>query len=414
MAWSFAAPLRSAQSNALREAVLQPASTSVRSAWDRLFTAWFNRLVYTQIWEDPRVDAEALQLNEESRILTIASAGCNVLNYLTHEPRSILAVDVNPAHMALTRLKLAAIERLPDYPAFFQFFGEACHDVNLANYTRHIQPHLDSQTRSFWEARAWPGWPRIPRIHYFAEGFYQRGAMSRFQRFIDRLAHYTVGHCPAELLQANTLAEQKAFFEDAVVPFFEHPVVRTLARIPASVYSLGIPPRQFELMRAEGDLLAYFRDRLRRLMCDFPLSDNYFAWQAFGQRYHPSVLPPYLQARHHARIRYYLPHVETRVASLTGAMQQAPANHFDSFVLLDAQDWMDDAAIQALWEGIARTGCPGARIIFRSAGATSCVEQALPQTLCARFTYHRDRSTELHAHDRSAVYGGFHLYEFNG
>lgn len=50
---------------------------------DRLFTQWFNRLVYPQIWEDPRVDIEALQIDKHSRIFTISSGGCNVLNYLT-------------------------------------------------------------------------------------------------------------------------------------------------------------------------------------------------------------------------------------------------------------------------------------------------------------------------------------------
>jgi len=382
-----------------------------RSGWrERLFSTWFNRLVYTQIWEDPRVDAKALRLNDTSRILTISSAGCNVLNYLTHEPAHLLAVDVNPAHMALTRLKIAAMAHLPDYPAFYRFFGEANHASNVADYYTHIRPHLDDATCAFWEARPWPGWPRAPRIHYFAEGFYQRGAMSRFQAFVDRLAQYTVGRRPAELLNATTLADQKAFFREAVEPFFQHPVVRGLGRLPAAVYSLGIPPRQFDIMNEQGMVLAYYRDRLRRLMCQFPLSDNYFAWQAFGQRYHPSVVPPYLQARHYARIRYYLPHVETRVASLTQVLKAAPNDQFNCFVLLDAQDWMDNDAITELWQGIARVGLPGARIIFRSAGAASCVEQALPTSLRARFTYRRERSAQLHARDRSAVYGGFHLY----
>ena len=407
MAWSLSA------SPLLRDAVRQSTSAVPDRLGERLFTAWFDRFVYTQIWEDPRVDAQALQLDERSRVVTIASAGCNVLNYLTHAPEHILAVDINPAHMALTRLKCAALEYLPSYKHFYRFFGEANHSANLEAYRAHIRPHLPASTRMFWDERPWPGWPRTPRIHYFADGFYQRGAMSRFQRFVDRVARFTVGRRPSELLEANTLAEQKTFFEEAVEPFFAHPVVRGLGQLPMSVYSLGIPPRQFEQMRAQGDLAAYYRDRLRRLMCGFPLSDNYFAWQAFGQRYHPEVLPPYLQQSHYDRIRYYLPHVETRVASVTQALAEAPAHHFTSFVLLDAQDWMDDNAITALWQEIARVGTPGARIIFRSAGADSCVETALPKPLRERFTYLKERSAQLHAHDRSAVYGGFHLYVLN-
>ena len=39
------------------------------------------------------------------------------------------------------------------------------------------------------------------------------------------------------------------------------------------------------------------RGRLERLACDFPLEDNYFAWQAFGRGYdreHRRAVPAYL------------------------------------------------------------------------------------------------------------------------
>ncbi len=118
---------------------------------ERLFTLWFQGLVYTQIWEDPRVDAEALRLDDTSRIVTISSAGCNVLNYLTYEPDRLLAVDLNAAHMALTRLKMAALRHLPTHEAFFQFFGAGRR--NVRSYHEHVRPHLDDTTRRFWDAR---------------------------------------------------------------------------------------------------------------------------------------------------------------------------------------------------------------------------------------------------------------------
>ena len=38
----------------------------------------------------------------------------------------------------------------------------------------------------------------------------------------------------------------------------------------------------------------------------------------------------------------------------------------------------------------------------------------LPDGLPARFSYEQARSEELHAQDRSAVYGMFHLYVLTG
>ncbi len=82
---------------------------------ERLFTLAFSGLVYPQIWEDPEVDMAALDLAPGKRILTIASGGCNVMSYLTVSPAGISAVDLNPAHVALVKLKIAAIKHLPDY-----------------------------------------------------------------------------------------------------------------------------------------------------------------------------------------------------------------------------------------------------------------------------------------------------------
>ena len=93
-----------------RAAHQRPASTK-RGALERLFTLMFQGFVYNQIWEDPEVDLEALALKPHHRLITIASGGCNVLNYLAADPAKIIAVDLNPNHIALTRLKLSALDK---------------------------------------------------------------------------------------------------------------------------------------------------------------------------------------------------------------------------------------------------------------------------------------------------------------
>ena len=111
--------------NRLGHAVHQSKAMSRQGILERVFTLAFRGLVYPQIWEDPEVDLRALALSPDSRLITIASGGCNVLSYLAANPREIVAVDLNRTHVALTRLKLAAARYLPDYETFFRFFGEA-------------------------------------------------------------------------------------------------------------------------------------------------------------------------------------------------------------------------------------------------------------------------------------------------
>ena len=47
---------------------------------DRLIALMFRRLVYTQIWEDPVVDMQALKLNCNDHVIAVASSGCNALS----------------------------------------------------------------------------------------------------------------------------------------------------------------------------------------------------------------------------------------------------------------------------------------------------------------------------------------------
>jgi len=54
----------------LKKAVHHHRLTSRRGLLERMFTLWFRGFVYNQIWEDPRVDAQALQLGPDSSLLS--------------------------------------------------------------------------------------------------------------------------------------------------------------------------------------------------------------------------------------------------------------------------------------------------------------------------------------------------------
>ena len=118
----------------LKQAVRRHRALSREGLLERLFERLFRGLVYTQIWEDPEIDLEALALGPDCHVVAIASGGCNVLSYLTADPAKITAVDLSLAHVALNRLKLTAACRLPTWQAFYQFFGAADDPANIDTY----------------------------------------------------------------------------------------------------------------------------------------------------------------------------------------------------------------------------------------------------------------------------------------
>jgi S-adenosylmethionine-diacylglycerol 3-amino-3-carboxypropyl transferase len=102
--------------------------------------------------------------------------------------------------------------------------------------------------------------------------------------------------------------------------------------------------------------------------------------------------------------------VSLQQTSMTEYLAQQPAGSVDCVVLLDAQDWMGDGDLTALWSQITRAARPGARVIFRTAADERLLPGRIPSILLDRWTYEAEESRRLGARDRSSIYGAFHLY----
>ncbi|ANT52566.1 DUF3419 family protein [Mesorhizobium amorphae] len=393
------------------KAVYQNRPLSKAGLSERLFAFLFSGLVYPQIWEDPDVDMEAMQLGHGHRIVTIASGGCNILAYLTRSPERIDAVDLNAAHIALNRMKLEAVRHLPSQGDLFRFFGAADTRHNSEAYDRFVAPHLDPVSRHYWERRNWRG---RRRIAVFDRNFYQTGLLGLFIAMGHRVGKF-FGVDPAGIMQARNISEQRRFFNEELAPVFEKPLLKWATSRKASLFGLGIPPAQYDSLITSGDgtMASVLKARLEKLACDFPLNTNYFAWQAFARRYPEpgeAALPAYLEKRNYKTIRDNVDRVAIHHANLIEFLAGKDAGTVDRFVLLDAQDWMTDDQLNALWAEITRTASAGARVIFRTAAEPSLLPGRVSVSLLDQWSYEDEASREFSARDRSAIYGGFHLY----
>lgn len=398
----------------IRAAVCQTAPLSRTGLLEAAFARMFEGLVYAQIWEDPVADMAALGLGAGDHVVCIASGGCNMMSYLTAGPASVTAVDLSPAHVALGRLKLAAAQALPDHAAFHDLFATADRRENVVRYDALIAPHLDPATRAWWDGRSLGR----RRIGMFARGFQRHGALGRFIGTVHGIARIS-GVDFRPLLAARSLDAQRRFFDEVMDPAIHALPVRALVACRASLFGLGIPPAQYDKLAADGAgaVLPVLRERLRRLACDFPVAENYFAWQAFGRGYDPApdgARPPYLQARHFEALRAAVPRAGVHNRSLTDLLAAAPAAHYGAYVLLDAQDWMSDDQLVPLWRQIDRTAAHGARVLFRTGGAADLLPGRVPRQILDGWRRDPAASAAAFAADRSAIYGGVHLYRRAG
>ena len=395
----------------LDKAVHRYSAFSRQGLRERLFTNLFQGLVYPQIWEDPIVDMEALAIVPGDHIVAIASGSCNILSYLTADPGRITAVDLNHAHIALAHLKIAAARHLPSYRDFESFFVKANLPSNIAAFDEFILPHLNEPSRLYWQERDIFG---RRRISAFARGFYSTGLLGRFIGLSHVLSRL-LGANVTRIANATSMDEQRKIFDESVAPLFDHWFLRWIVKHPASLYGLGVPPAQYAALAGDRQLGVHgvLRQRVEKLACGFPIKDNYFARQAFGRQYDAALkgaLPPYLESGNFSTIRSRIDRLDIKHASLTDVLAKTPPRSVNCIVLLDAQDWMNNQKLTELWGQIHRCAAEGARVIFRTAANERLLPGRVPDDILLDWVYQEKKSAELHARDRSSIYGGFHLY----
>ncbi len=146
-----------------------------------------------------------------------------MLSYLAAAPVSVTAIDLNPAHVALNKLKLAALAHLPDYAAFRTFFADANRQQNIEAYFDYLRPHLDAATRKYWESRDRIG---RRRIGYFGSNVYRHGLLGNFIGAGHLLAR-AHGKNPRRLLAARIAQRAAPHLRQragAAVPQAAHPL----------------------------------------------------------------------------------------------------------------------------------------------------------------------------------------------
>jgi S-adenosylmethionine-diacylglycerol 3-amino-3-carboxypropyl transferase len=391
----------------------RPKSFSVISLQNAAFTSATRGLIYSQIWEDPVVDLEALCVESHHRLITIGSGGCNALTYLIADPAEVMVVDVNASQIALNRLKIAAMKFLPDYESFYDFFGAANKWSNVQLFDECISTNVDALTRTYWNSRDARG---RRKIEQFARGFYRQGLTGRL---------FTLCHLYARLhrfdlramLHARDIDEQRDIYTKEMQPIIRARTTRSLASLRLLLFGLGIPPVQYDSLKGGRSMSLVLEERIERFACEFDLKENYFAWQFFDQGYASEgegPLPIYLQRDNFDVIKSRVDRLDVHHTSYIDHLRTLPDHYLDRYVLLDAQDWMDDQTLTELWSEVTRTARPGSRVIFRTAGIDSVLPGRIPAHLLDRWSYHEETSMRLFTQDRSAVYGGFHLYTLKG
>ncbi len=380
----------------------------LKAAHDMLFRhVHGSNLIYNCAWEDPRIDRKLMQLDRDSTVVMITSAGCNALDYLLDDPARIHAIDVNHRQNALLELKQALIAR-DHFDDLFEMFGIGSHVDYLKVYAS-VRAQLSEPAQGFWDKRIGFFNPQSMKKSFFYHGtsgiaaWVMGNALFKLRPNIRNFAT-----C---LLDARTLEEQReayALIENEVWGGFSNWLVRQ----PALMALLGVPRPQIKLIEDSypGGLTGYVKDKLKHVMTELPIEDNYF-WRVYiTGSYTLHCCPNYLRRENQDALRQRISRLKPHTGTLTNFLREHPG-HYSHYVLLDHQDWLawhDPVALREEWDLILANSRPGTRILMRSAGLDLSF---VPVEVRDRLRFQPQRTEALHRLDRVGTYGSTHFAE---
>lgn len=109
--------------------------------------AKFDIIRYAQVWEDAEILIEALEINENDNVLSIASAGENALSLLIKNPNMVYAIDLNANQIACTEFKIVCYKYL-EYQECMELIGVFDSKRRLEIYKK-IENNLSDKTREY-------------------------------------------------------------------------------------------------------------------------------------------------------------------------------------------------------------------------------------------------------------------------
>lgn len=352
--------------------------------------AKFDFIRYASVWEDADILCEALRPSVAGgRILSIASAGDNVLAMLTLDPAEIVAVDLSAPQLAAVELRMVAFGEL-DRDALLAFLGVTPAADRARTYAA-LRGALSARAREFWDRH-----PESIALGAAHAGKFER-FFGIFRRYVLPMVH---GRRTVEsLLVPRDASGRERFY----VERWDSLRWRLIFRLFFSRFVMGRLGRDPEFFaHVEGSVGERILARTRHALTALETHSNPYLTYILTGNFASDAMPMYLRPEHYATIRDRL----SRVTLLQSAAEQAPGR-FDGFNLSDIFEYMSPSGHQESYTAFAALAQPGARLAYWNLLAPRGVPDALRPGIMPL----RDIAEQLHQRDRAWFYGAFHVDE---
>lgn len=354
----------------------------------------FERLLFGQCWEDPRLDAEALRVAPGQTVLSVTSGGCNTLSLALFEPERVIAVDLNAAQSSLLELKIAGARNL-SHGEYLELLGVRASRRRAALYVRS-RAALSPRARDYWDRN----------LALIERGVLRAGRYERYLSAFRGLLQVLEGRGRIEQLFAPKTQDEQRRFYDAK---WNTASWRLFFRIFFSRAVLGfggLDRSFFTYVDGIDDFGVHFLKRARHALVNIPIRENYFLAQiCLGRYLDERATPPYLRAENFDALRAAVDRIEVVTEELGMFLARQPAGTIDRFNFSNVFEWVPPETFETMLRETYRVARPGARLCYRNL----LVRRRHPASLNHLFEAEDDLAARLHRTDRSFVYAHFEV-----
>ena len=239
------------------------------------------------------MDHRVFKLTEDDHVITIASAGCNVLDYII-EGAQVTAVDFNLCQIALTELKKVAILNV-EFEQFFEIFSMSNMALLRELYPTKLRPHLSAPSQEFWD----------DGIHSI-KSFMYSGTSGNMSYLLFRVLFpmFGLGFIRRELVKGSSTTEVQKMIASAGYSIRAIAWLMDNLLLRAGCCMAGVPERQMALGLHRPNNLALVIERVF-FKTDL-VKDNYFYAGYLLGYYKPDNCPRYLKKENFLKMRKYL------------------------------------------------------------------------------------------------------------
>lgn len=347
----------------------------------------FDFIRYANCWEDPDILLNGLNPPENSRILSIGSAGDNSFSLLISNPEIVIAADINPVQLHLIELKKEAI-RLLDQAETLQFLGFMDSSDRLRTYDK-LKMNLSGEARRYWDNNV-----SLIRSGVIHQGKFEK-YFQTFVRYILPLIHSK--NTVKNLLTPKSSEEQEIFYSQKWNTFSW----RFLFKFFFSKTVMGYLGRDPNFLKeVKLDVGSFIFNRAALHLSSIAAQDNFILRYNLTGAFYP-LLPHYLRLENYDIIRSNL----DRLSLFNGFAEDAPAFHgpVHSMNLSNIFEYMDKETFNKSAGKLTSHLLPGGRMAYWNL----MVPRKISDLKIPKITYLSELSEALTLQDKGFFYNQF-------